>query len=211
MENENVKSTMSSIKTTIENENLLNPLTQKICKRFRRKNNATEQQPKQQQQQQQKRNSRNTKQRKYHPLILMGDQNLNKRVASFIESPQPLPSLPSLKIYKNPSYEFLKKLNSETSGYHIESMYSADQMSDNEEAEEESKEERFILPEIVAGGIYKSKWADARQWYYTHDDEVCSYLRMPRKKSDLLSIHDVLKELKQKNVEKITTTDIETT
>ena len=134
----------------------------------------------------------------------MEDQNLNKRVANFIDSPQPLPSLPSLKIYKNPSHEFLKKLNSETGGYLFERMYCTDQTLEEEEAEEELKEE-FILPEIVAGGNYKSKWADARQWYYTHKDGGYSYLRMPRKKSNLLSIHDVLMELKHRNVEEITT------
>eukprot|EP00111_Clytia_hemisphaerica_P007162 TCONS_00020813-protein len=122
------------------------------------------------------------------------DPNLKQKVKEFIEKPQPKKPHKSLRIYKNPATQILRDL---------EKMNLEDNESEEEDDEyfgsKKTKEPKNDLPVIVVGGnTYKSKWTDARDWYYKNADEVCSYLRIPPdRKPKLLTIHDVFKELKR--------------
>lgn len=120
---------------------------------------------------------------------------LDVRIKNFLDSPQPPPPYSSLRMYKNPAQEILVGLLKDEQ--EIEEM-----IEDGEEGEEE-KVSDIVMMSGTNTLISKSKWADARHWYYTtkQGDGVCSYLRIPQKKNHLTSIYDVWKELTTPNLE----------
>lgn len=97
-------------------------------------------------------------------------QELEQRIKEFIEMPQPRRPFSSLKFYKNPMQKLLLELAREKQQSVVK----------NEDPQEREENINDRLPPIVLNGhAYKSKWVDAREWYYKSSDGICRYLRYP--------------------------------
>jgi len=115
-------------------------------------------------------------------------QELKQRVELFIKKPQPMGPFSSLKVYKNPAEKLLRQLMQET-------QQNEPCSEDHNDGEEERTKDRLPLI-VVSGNTYKSKWVEAREWYYNSPgDGICNYIRAAdREKLPRLTLSDVFDE-----------------